>query len=228
MDAGSRRAMIGARVALAHVHRERDELDRAVEVLAPHIDAALLEGHVAICTLGEVELARIEYAQGAADDAIARLLRVRRDRAARGTPRFLSALLDVAECRLRLQIGDVDRAADLLADIAAGPERTLLAARAELAAGRPEEVPELLSELLAAPDDRRRWFEAAALAARAAAEAGDLAGRGGRSARSPLPPSGRVRCARSSKRASTCSTRPRCWRWPRPRGPTGTSGWSSR
>jgi LuxR family maltose regulon positive regulatory protein len=52
----------------------------------------------------------------------------------------------------------------------------LLAARAELAAGRPEEVPELLSELLAAPDDRRRWFEAAALAARAAAEAGDLAG----------------------------------------------------
>jgi LuxR family maltose regulon positive regulatory protein len=173
---GSRRAMIGARVTLAHVHRERDELDRAVEVLAPHIDAALREGHVAICTLGEVELSRVEYALGAADDALVRLLGVRRDRAARGTPRFLSSLLDVAECRLRLQMGDVDRAADLLTDIADGPERALLAARAELVAGRPDAVPELLSELRAAPDDRRRWFEAAALSARAAAEAGDLAG----------------------------------------------------
>jgi LuxR family maltose regulon positive regulatory protein len=173
---GSRRAMIGARVALAHVHRERDELDRAVEVLAPHIDAALREGHVAICTLGEVELARVEYAQGGADDAIARLLRVRRERAARGTPRFLSSLLDVAECRLRLQMGDVDRAADLLAEIADCPERTLLAARAELAAARPDKVPDMLAELCATPDDRRRWFEATALSARAAADVGDLAG----------------------------------------------------
>jgi LuxR family transcriptional regulator, maltose regulon positive regulatory protein len=173
---GSRRAMIGARVTLAHVHRERDELDRAVGVLEPHMDAALREGHVAIGTLGEVELARVEYAQGAGDDAIARLLRTRRDRAARGTPRFLSSLLDVAECRLRLQTGDVDRAADLLDDIADGPERTLLRARAALAAGRPEEVAELLCELRAAPDDRRRWFEAAALSARAAAETGDLVG----------------------------------------------------
>jgi LuxR family transcriptional regulator, maltose regulon positive regulatory protein len=85
-------------------------------------------------------------------------------------------LLDVAECRLRLQVGDVDRAADLLADIADCPERTLLVARAELAAGRPEKVPVLLAEVCATPDDRRRWFEATALSARAAAEVGDLAG----------------------------------------------------
>ena len=173
---GARRAMIGARVALAHVHRERDELDRAVDVLEPHIDAALREGHVAICTLGEVELARIEYALGDGEEAIARLRRVRGDRAARGMPRFLSSLLDVAECRLRLQLGDVERAADLLTDIAAGPERMLLSARADLAAGRPDRVGDDVAELRAAPDDRRRWFEAAALTARAAAEVGDQAG----------------------------------------------------
>ena len=90
-------------------------------------------------------------------------------------PRFLSSLLDVAECRLRLQTGDLERAADLLVDIADGPERTLLSARAELAAGRPEQAWDALADLRAAPDDRRRWFEAAALSARAAAEAGDQA-----------------------------------------------------
>ena len=50
--AASRRAMIGARAALALVHRERDELDRAMEVLAPYLDDALREGHVAITTVG--------------------------------------------------------------------------------------------------------------------------------------------------------------------------------
>ena len=173
---GARRAMIGARVALAHVHRERDDLDRGREVLEPHLDAALREGHVAICTLGEVELARIEYALGAPDDAIARLLRVQEDRAARGMPRFLSSVLDVAKCRLRLQVGDVERGGDLLVDIPDGPERTLLAARAALAAGRPEGVADELADLRGVPDDRRRWFEAAALSARAAAESGDQAG----------------------------------------------------
>jgi len=172
---GARRAMIGARVALAHVHRERDELDRAAEVLEPHIGAALREGHVAICTLGEVELARVEYALGASEDAIGRLLRVRGDRAGRGMPRFVSSLLDVAECRLRLQTGDLERAAVLLVDIADGPERTLLSARADLASGRPEQAWDALADLRAAPDDRRRWFEAAALSARAAADAGDQA-----------------------------------------------------
>ncbi len=74
---GARRAMIGARVTLALVHRERDELERAIEVLAPHIGPALREGHVAITTLGEVELARVECTLGRGDDAVARLLRVR-------------------------------------------------------------------------------------------------------------------------------------------------------
>ena len=61
---GSRRAMIGARTALALVHRERDELDRAVEVLEPYIDNALVEGHVGIATMGEAELARVACSQG--------------------------------------------------------------------------------------------------------------------------------------------------------------------
>jgi LuxR family transcriptional regulator, maltose regulon positive regulatory protein len=172
---GARRAMIGARVTMALVHRERDELDRALEVLAPHIESALREGHVAITTLGEVELARVECAQGRGDEAIARLLRVRRDRAARGTPAFLAGVLDQAECRVRLHVGDVERAEDLLDEIEPGPERTLLQARAALVSGRTEAVEPLVVDLRARTRDRRRQLEAAALTARAAADSGDLA-----------------------------------------------------
>jgi LuxR family maltose regulon positive regulatory protein len=171
---GARRAMIGARVTLALVHRERDELGRAIEVLTPHVEPALREGHVAITTLGEVELARVECAQGRSDQAIARILRVRRDRAARGTPAFLAGVLDAAECRIRLHLGDVDRAGDLLDEMEPGPERTLLQARAALMSGCVESVEPLLADLRTATDDRRRQFEAAALSARAAAEAGHL------------------------------------------------------
>lgn len=173
---GARRAMIGARVALALVHRERDELDRAIDVLAPHIEPALREGHVAITTLGEVELARTECALGRGDEAVTRLLRVRRDRASRGTPGFLAGVLDQAECRIRLHVGDLDRAGDLLDDIEPGPERDLLEARAALVAGQAERADDLLVDLRAAADDRRRQLEAVALSARSAADRGDLAG----------------------------------------------------
>lgn len=118
----------------AALHRE---LVDAVAVLEPHVDAALREGLLAICTFGEVELARVESVGGRTDEAIERRLRARRDRVARGTPRFLSTLLDVAECRLRLQVGDLDRAADLIAAVSEGPERTLLIARSEPTCGTP-------------------------------------------------------------------------------------------
>lgn len=173
---GARRAMIGARAALALVHREHDELERAIEVLQPHLDAALREGHVAITTVGEAELARAECAQGRPGDAIARVLRVRRDRAARGTPRFLVDVLDQAECRVRVALGELDRAEDLLEDLDGGPERTLLAARVALAAGRPDGVADQLAPLLADTGDRRRRREAAALAARALVDGADPAG----------------------------------------------------
>jgi LuxR family transcriptional regulator, maltose regulon positive regulatory protein len=171
---GSWRAMIGARAALALIHRERDELDRAMEVLAPHLDSALREGHVSITTLGEVELARVECARGELDAAVRRLLRVRRDRAARGTPRFLASVLDQAECRLRLLTGDLDRAQDLFDDLEPGPERSLLEARLALAGGCPATVDPLLAPVRE-DGNRRQRFEAAALSARAAAQDGDLA-----------------------------------------------------
>src|SRR5262249_42542978 len=101
----SRRAMIGARAALALVHRGRDELGPAMDVLGPYLAAALREGHVGITTLGEIELARVECARGDSAAGIARVLRVRRDRAVDGTPRFLAQVLDAAECRLRLHAG---------------------------------------------------------------------------------------------------------------------------
>jgi LuxR family transcriptional regulator, maltose regulon positive regulatory protein len=172
---GARRAMIGARTTLALVHRERDELDRAVEVVAPHIEAARREGHIASTTLGEVELARVECARGQGDSAIARLLRVRRARAAQGTPPFLAGVLDQAECRIRLLVGDIDRATDLLEDIVPGPERTLLQARVALATCHAELVDPLLADLRG-DDDWRRRLEAVALSARSAAEGGDLHG----------------------------------------------------
>jgi LuxR family maltose regulon positive regulatory protein len=171
-----RRAMIGAQLTLALVHRERDQLDRAVEVLGPHIEPALDEGHVAVATLAEVEMARIECSAGRPDDAIARLLRVRRDRAAQGTPGFLAGVLDRAECRARLRAGDLDRARDLLDEIEVGPSRTLLEARVALLDGRTGAVDQLLADLRASTGDRRHRFEAAAVSARAAAEGGDLAG----------------------------------------------------
>ena len=170
---GARRALIGARTALALIHRERNELDRAVEVLAPHIEAACREGLVAIATLGEVELARVECAQGRADQAIARLLRVRRDRAALGTSAFLAAVLDQTECRVRIHAGDVDRAGDLLGEIDPGPERLLLEARLALATGRGAEVEPLLADLRGS--DGLRRLEAVALTGRSLAEAGDPA-----------------------------------------------------
>jgi LuxR family maltose regulon positive regulatory protein len=172
----SRRAMIGARAALALVHRERDELDRAMDVLGAYLASALREGHVGITTLGEIELARVECAQGDADAGIARVLRVRRDRAVDGTPRFLGRALDAAECRLRLHVGDVERAEDLLAELPPGPERELLTARLALTCGHDAEAEPLLDELAGADGNRRHLFEAAALRARAAAGAGDLAG----------------------------------------------------
>jgi ATP/maltotriose-dependent transcriptional regulator MalT len=169
--------MIPARVTTALIHRERDELDAAVDVLAPHLDAALREGHVAMTTLGEIELARVECARGRAEDAIARVLRVRRDREGRGLPVFLAGVLDRAECRVRLQAGDVDRADDLLQDLEPGPERDLLAARVALALGRLDAAEALLSGVRATTGDNRRLsLEAAALTARACAESGDVSG----------------------------------------------------
>src|SRR5690606_19426779 len=99
--------------------------------------------------------------------------RVRRDLAAAGTPPFLAAVVDTAECRIRLRAGDLDRAADLLEGIEPGPERTLLEARAWLEAGRPDEVAGVVAGLLEDDGDRLRRFEAVALAARAAGEQGD-------------------------------------------------------
>jgi LuxR family maltose regulon positive regulatory protein len=171
----SRRAMIGARAALALVHRERDELDRAMDVLGPYLASALREGHVGITTLGEIELARVECARGDPAAGISRVFRVRRDRAVDGTPRFLARVLDEAECRLRLHAGDVERAEDLLADLEAGPERTLLTARLALTCGHGAEAAPLLDDFVGAEGNRRHLFEAAALRARAAADAGDLA-----------------------------------------------------
>ena len=170
---GSRRSMIGARVTLAFVHREADRLDAAVDVLAPHLDAAHREGQIAITTLGEVELALVDSARGDDDGAVARILRVRRDRAGRGLPPFLARVLDAAECRLRLHAGDLDRAGDLLDEIAPGPERRLLAERREVVAGRVEGVVDRLADLREEDGDRRRRFEAVALSARAAVDAGD-------------------------------------------------------
>ncbi len=85
-------------------------------------------------------------------------------------------MLDQAECRIRLLLGDPDRAGDLLDDIEPGPERTLLEARAALVAGQAERVDDLLVDLRAAAGDRRRQLEAVALSARSAADLGDLAG----------------------------------------------------
>ncbi len=171
--AGARWAVIAARVARAVVHRERNELDEAVEVVEPHLPTALRDGRLAMATLGEVELAQVECARGCPDAALRRLLRVRRDLAAAGTPPFLAAVVDTAECRIRLRAGDLDRAADLLEGIEPGPERTLLEARAWLEAGRPDEVAGVVAGLLEDDGDRLRRFEAVALAARAAGEQGD-------------------------------------------------------
>lgn len=171
--AGARWAVIAARVARAMVHRERNELDDAVEVVEPHLATALEDGRLAMTTLGEVELAHVECARGCIDAALRRLLRTRRDLAAAGTPPFLAAVVDVAECRIRLRAGDLDRAVDLLETIEPGPERTLLEARARLESGRPGEVADLVAGLLEDDDDRLRRFEAVALAARAAGEQGD-------------------------------------------------------
>jgi LuxR family transcriptional regulator, maltose regulon positive regulatory protein len=173
---GARRKMLAARTALALVHRQRDELAQAFDVLEPHIGPAERQGLTAIATLAEVELALTESAAGRGDDAVIRLLRVRRDQAARGTPAFLAMMVDQAECRVRARLGDVDRALDLLDDLPAGPERSLLEARVALASGRPDDVEPTVAELLGAEGDRRRQLEATALAARAAADRGDLPG----------------------------------------------------
>jgi LuxR family maltose regulon positive regulatory protein len=119
----------------------------------------------------------VECARGHVSDAIARLLRVRRDREARGMPVFLAGVLDRAECRVRLHAGDVDRAEDLLEDLDAGPERDLLAARVALGHGDLETVMALVAGVrTTARDNRRLAFEAAALEARACADSGDLGG----------------------------------------------------
>jgi LuxR family transcriptional regulator, maltose regulon positive regulatory protein len=170
-----RRPLAGSRVALALVHRERDQLDQAEEAIAPHVQAAVADGQLALATLGEVELARIEAARGRPDEGIARLLRVRRERAEDGTPRFLGDLLDRTECRLRLRMGDLDRAQDLLEDLPTGTRRTLLEARLALAAGRPERADALLAGVSGFDGDRHRLLEVAALRARVTAAAGDLA-----------------------------------------------------
>jgi LuxR family maltose regulon positive regulatory protein len=83
-------------------------------------------------------------------------------------------VLDLAECRVRLQVGDVDRAQDLFDDIEPGPERALLEARLALAGGSPATVEPLLAPAQES-GNRRHQFEAVALAARAAAQDGDLA-----------------------------------------------------
>ncbi|HEX6418170.1 MAG TPA: LuxR C-terminal-related transcriptional regulator [Acidimicrobiales bacterium] len=171
---GARRALIGARAALARVHRERNELDQAVTVLEPHVESAAREGMVAIAVMGEAELARVECCRGEPDRALDRVLRVRREREADGMPPFLAGVVDRAECRVRLHAGDVERARDLIAEMAPAAGRRLLEARCALAEGRDDELESLLADLRSADGPPR--LEAVALSARALAEAGDRTG----------------------------------------------------
>ena len=87
---------------------------------------------------------------------------------------FLVGVLDRAECRVRLHIGDVDRARTCWRRSSRGPSARC-STRGRAGARRPDAVRPLLAALLprGADDDPRRHLESVAPAARAA-EGADL------------------------------------------------------
>jgi LuxR family maltose regulon positive regulatory protein len=145
-------AVQDANRALAGVLAEQGQLDQAEAYASQAVEGALAQRWPGQAAATELDRARVRAARCGPDAGLAVLGAARR--AMRDPPvgRELVAAFDGFEARLRLQLGDLDRAERLTAALPAGVESSLLGTRLALArhdvSGAAERLGSVSSELL--------------------------------------------------------------------------------
>ncbi len=145
---------------------ERGEIDAAEDELEAALVIAQRAGGAAAIVLQSAALARTRAATGRTAEAFSTLRRARERVGGRTAPDALVDELHAAECSLRIRTGGLERAAELVGALPAGPARSRLAVRLELACGRSAEARRQLA-VLGTPATLRQRIEDALLAARA-------------------------------------------------------------
>lgn len=137
LGAQNHSATLDARLAQATVELDRDRLPEAEGALDHVRDLARRRNAIPYAVLAHLERARVVAARAGAADALAELATARRlEELARG--QALARRVDAAEARFCIDAGELGRAAALLRFLPAGPGRTLLEARFDLASGFPD------------------------------------------------------------------------------------------
>ncbi len=166
-------AVIDAHLALAAIHRERDELDRADR----HVNEALQ-----LCRHGtgpawlaavELERAALLMAQGRLEDSHAVVSRLRACESDGRLPARIRIQIGPADVRWHLAAGDLDGALRLLGTLPEHPSLVHLRARVDLRAGRVERAVARLATSEARTGSPRDELERLTLLSEAASELGD-------------------------------------------------------
>ncbi len=139
-------ALIDARLARAGVYLDRNQLCDADVELEAVFDLAEQRRTPGYQVLAHLLQARVAAARHRAADAIAVLAIAQRRVELRCSGDDLSRLIAGLEARMCCELGDLDRAADLLDLLPSGPTRSLLAARIALGAGDAQGALEVLEQ----------------------------------------------------------------------------------
>jgi len=144
-----------ARMALARVLSERGAFEDAEALVLTSIEMYEERGWTAGTAVSRVELARLRAGRDGAHVGLAVLDDVRRAVTEAPLSPVAQDALDTLEARLRIEVGDLDRATELIGPLRQGTERQLLRAALALARRDTRLAAELL-DVIPVPDVRTR------------------------------------------------------------------------
>ena len=131
-------SVLAARLTLAAVLRERNELDKAEQVLTEGLDTCQHNGQAQWAAAFVCELIQVMMAHGHHLDGLDRLRQLRHAHAHDPLPANLLRKLDQVEIHCRLGLGDLEGALSIINSIPATLQRNETLARLDLCAGRPD------------------------------------------------------------------------------------------
>ncbi len=166
---------LAARLTLASVRRERNELDGAYQLLTEGLGACQQQGRARSAAAFACELIPVVMAQGRHLDGFDRLRQLRQIDADIPLPEPLRRKLDRVEIRCRLALGDLEGARLILNSIPAALLGDEILARVDLSAGRPDRAEQRLTSADQAKPMRAQ-IERLVLMARAQLQLGKRSG----------------------------------------------------
>ena len=167
---------LAARLTLAAVHRERNELDAAQQLLTDGLDGCQQKGQARWAAALRCELIQVVVAQGRHLDGLDRLGQLRHVDADDPLPECLRRKLDRVEIHCRLALGDLEGALLILNSVPTALHRDEILARLDLCAGRPDRAEQRLTAAADRARPMRAEIERLVLLARAQLQLGKAAG----------------------------------------------------